>query len=310
MLSRFLEKLAELGIDPNRNSAQTLDAMLQAHQLTHALILESEDSEALEKLAELTAKTALCRCEEPLFGECDICRIFSEGRTVPDIITVEGSGANGAISVGAIRELRRERSLAPLVADNVICILKGADLMQKEAQNAFLKLFEEPPEGVKFILCCASSTKLLETIRSRGTVLRFGSASNSADEISDELRAFADKLLLSIATSSEADTILLSSYFAYRDGDEVRRRLRREIAQVCDRIEHILRDSLIISAGAPELALCGSPAAKKLAESLPPARLQAMIEEIPSLRAAAKANAPLPLLATALCIKLRRSAGK
>lgn len=310
MLSPFLEKLGELGLDPQQNAAQALDSMLSAHHLTHALIIEAPDADLLDKLSELIAKTALCRCSDPLSGNCDICRIYAEGKTVPDIVKVEGTGANGAISVGAIRELHNERSLAPLVADNVICILKGADLMQKEAQNAFLKLFEEPPEGVKFILCCSSSTKLLETIRSRGTILRFDNGENSTTDISDELREFADKLLISIANSSEAETILLSSYFAYRDGDEVRRRLRREIAQVCDRIELILRDALIISAGAPQLAASDSPAAKQLADTLPAARIHSMIEEIPSLRAAAKANAPLPLLATALCVKLRRSAGK
>lgn len=310
MLSVFLQKLSALGIDPEQGSAQALDSMLSAHRFTHALIIEASEREQLEKLALLTAQAALCRCSEPLSGGCDICRIFSEGRSVPDIVTVEGTGANGAISVGAIRELHSERSLAPLVADSVICILKDADLMQKEAQNAFLKLFEEPPEGVKFILCCSFSTKLLETIRSRGTVMRFNTSGSAEAEFSPELLEFTDKLLLSIANSSEAETILLSSYFAYRDGEEARRRLRREAVLICDRIGLILRDALMISAGAPQLASCSSPAAKQLAETLPPARLQAMYDELPQLRSAAKTNAPLPLFATALCIKLRRSAGK
>lgn len=63
-----------------------------------------------------------------------------------------------------------------------------------QAQNAFLKVFEEPPQNVIFVLTCKSATSLLETIRSRARVLSLYPADeNEAIEVVQERLPDADK---------------------------------------------------------------------------------------------------------------------
>jgi DNA polymerase III gamma/tau subunit len=60
----------------------------------------------------------------------------------------------------------------PNESDYKIYIVESADKMTVEAQNAFLKIFEEPPAGVFFFLLCDNASVLLSTVRSRAPVLR------------------------------------------------------------------------------------------------------------------------------------------
>ncbi len=79
-------------------------------------------------------------------------------------ITVETID-NKAISIAQIRELyTRTRTGDPLLV-----IVRDAHTMSREAQNAFLKLLEEPPKHVKFILTTQNSQSMLPTIVSRTT---------------------------------------------------------------------------------------------------------------------------------------------
>jgi DNA polymerase III, gamma/tau subunits len=71
----------------------------------------------------------------------------------------------GSISVEAVRDLYRfTRGQNPAGAQIIIA---DADRMTKSAQQAFLKLLEEPPRGVSFILTSHRDVELLPTIRSR-----------------------------------------------------------------------------------------------------------------------------------------------
>lgn len=48
-----------------------------------------------------------------------------------------------------------------------VFLLEGAETMSEQAQNALLKVFEEPPDRVLFLLTVTSAVKLLPTVRSR-----------------------------------------------------------------------------------------------------------------------------------------------
>ena len=71
------------------------------------------------------------------------------------------------IKVDQIRQLRVEAFMTPLAAEGRAFIIDSAHTMNAAAQNALLKVLEEPPRGVTFILLAKSATLLLETIRSR-----------------------------------------------------------------------------------------------------------------------------------------------
>ena len=67
------------------------------------------------------------------------------------------------ITVDQIRALAVDAAVLPNEADGKVYIFPEADTMNIAAQNAFLKLLEEPPRGVMFLLCAESREKLLET---------------------------------------------------------------------------------------------------------------------------------------------------
>lgn len=70
------------------------------------------------------------------------------------------------ITITQIRELYTA-TRAKSVGTKRVWILENAETMSLDAQNAFLKLLEEPPTDVVFILCVKTATDLLPTIRSR-----------------------------------------------------------------------------------------------------------------------------------------------
>ena len=83
-----------------------------------------------------------------------------------NIIEVEGT--NGKIKVDQIREIN-DRVKTKALKDQFI-IVKNAETMNEAAQNAFLKLLEEPKENYHFVLFVNSLSALLETVLSRGEI--------------------------------------------------------------------------------------------------------------------------------------------
>lgn len=103
-------------------------------------------------------------------GLATIAKYIAEKRGVqPTIILPEKDEKidieKGVITVDIMRRLYEESS-AKTVADKMI-IIDYAERMTAQAQNAFLKLLEEPGQNVYFVLLSHSSSKLLPTILSR-----------------------------------------------------------------------------------------------------------------------------------------------
>lgn len=71
------------------------------------------------------------------------------------------------ISIGQIRELKRHIYQKPIKAKVKFVAVKNADLLSLEAQNAILKLLEEPPSHAVIVLATERKQKLLPTVRSR-----------------------------------------------------------------------------------------------------------------------------------------------
>ena len=71
-------------------------------------------------------------------------------------------------------------------------IVEDADTMNPQAQNAFLKLLEEPPERVSFILAAANPALLLATVRSRCETLRVNADAAEGEEAAADASALLD----------------------------------------------------------------------------------------------------------------------
>lgn len=86
----------------------------------------------------------------------------------PDCLVVAGEGASGNIPVRRIRELAYELNLAAVSTNGRrVALLKDVADLNKNSANALLKILEEPPAGVLFLLTASYLSDVLETIRSR-----------------------------------------------------------------------------------------------------------------------------------------------
>ena len=99
----------------------------------------------------------------------------------PDMIRLGLEENKKSISISQIREMGRLISGRPNEATHRMVLIQDADLMNVQAQNALLKVLEEPPESTFFILTAIRTAPLLPTILSRCRLLKFFAL--SADQI-------------------------------------------------------------------------------------------------------------------------------
>ena len=163
----------------------------------HAVLLESDGAEALSFAREAAARL-LC----PEGGEncrCSVCRRVREG-IHPDVTVIDRGGKD--IAVDDIRAMRQDAFVAPLEGNRKVYLILHAQDMNGAAQNAALKLLEEPPAGVFFVLLTDSSLSLLQTIRSRCVI--FGAKDSAGEGAADEESAqLAASFAAAISAGSE-----------------------------------------------------------------------------------------------------------
>ena len=113
-----------------------------------------------------------------------------------------------------VRALRDIVKLAPANSKAKIYIIDEAHMLTTEASNALLKTLEEPPAHVYFILATTNPEKLIETIKSRTTVVQFTKATDQ--EIKRSLERIIKKEKFVIKTE-EIDKIIKISKGSFRD---------------------------------------------------------------------------------------------
>ena len=154
----------------NDRLKSSVEAFIKADRIPHALIIEGEHGTGKHTLADFITKAAVCTHDNPPCGECDSCHLAFVG-SHPDIVFTAPDNGRKNISVDQIRALRQQAFVKAHIADKRVFIIDRADTMNDQAQNALLKVLEEPPAGVIFILIASSRTALLQTIVSRCVTL-------------------------------------------------------------------------------------------------------------------------------------------
>src|SRR5579872_4897129 len=94
---------------------------------------------------------------------CDSCVAMMTG-THPDFIEMDAASHTG---VDHVRQIIEAASLLPLLGRKKIYLIDEAHMLSKAAFNALLKILEEPPMSVLFILATTDAQKIIETVRSR-----------------------------------------------------------------------------------------------------------------------------------------------
>lgn len=156
-----------VGHDENIKMLQT---MLHAGRLPHALLFAGPDGIGKMMVAKATAATLLCQGapDTAPCGHCLACRQISSLAS-PNVIVVAPEG--NSIKIEQIRALQHE---AGLVSSGWrICVIEQAERMTTQAANSLLKLLEEPPSQLIFILLASSPHLMLGTIISRCLLIRF-----------------------------------------------------------------------------------------------------------------------------------------
>lgn len=121
-----------------------------------------------------TGKTSTARifakainCENQKDGNpcnsCDVCKAFAENSLI-DIIEIDAASHTG---VDNIREIIEKAQFIPTRTKYKIYIIDEVHMLSKGAFNALLKILEEPPKHVKFILATTEIHKVPDTILSR-----------------------------------------------------------------------------------------------------------------------------------------------
>ena len=170
------------GIIGNARLRDSLAPLDGAH-FPHAVLIEGPHGCGKATLARTIACALVCTQQTVPCLVCAQCRKVLSG-THPDLTSIGEDGTE--ITVDRIRALRTDAYIRPNEAPKKIYIIHHAENMNLSAQNALLKILEEPPAHVVFLLLCESRRALLDTIASR--VVPFSMAPLSVQELTDELR--------------------------------------------------------------------------------------------------------------------------
>lgn len=184
----------------NEKAKQTLVNFITDGRLPHALLLEGEAGCGKTHFARLTACAALCRSEQKPCGSCRSCRLILQN-THPDVRVISPDAAEKPYGVNALRELILSCYVLPNDGEKKVYILRNIHEMSEQAQNTLLKIIEEPPAHVIFILTCRSRARILPTILSRVVTL-------SLSPCTEELCAKA--LMERIPSADEEQCLLMA----------------------------------------------------------------------------------------------------
>ncbi len=153
----------------NNRVAGALTSAFAQNRIPHAILIEGDVGTGKHTLARCIASAAVCERENRPCGECRGCHLAAVG-SHPDIWFTQPEEGKKNITVAQIRAMRTEAYSKPHLADRRVFVIDRADSMNEQAQNALLKVLEEPPGAAIFVLIAESKASLLETILSRCTV--------------------------------------------------------------------------------------------------------------------------------------------
>ena len=170
----------------------TLKTQLQTGKLSHAYLFTGSRGTGKTSSAKILAKAV--NCENPIDGNpcncCAACRAIDSGACM-DVLEIDAASNNG---VDNVRDLRDDAIYTPSQVRKRVYIIDEVHMLSISAFNALLKIIEEPPEHLLFILATTELHKVPATILSR--CQRFAFRRISQEDIASRLQyvAYQEKI--------------------------------------------------------------------------------------------------------------------
>ena len=186
-----------------------LEDIIKSNAIGHAYLFVGKKSIGKKLVAIEFAKAIMCDNAddgEPC-GHCASCKTFENNSDFKLLLPEKD-----VIKVDMIRELSREIFMLPTISKRKVFIIDDADSMNEQAQNALLKVLEEPPEYATIILIVSNKEKLLNTIKSRIVEFKFNGLTKEEIEaivgkkVSDEAYEFSNGSIVKVVDFSDDES--------------------------------------------------------------------------------------------------------
>lgn len=278
------------GFDFDGSVKEALSALDNHGRIPHAIIIESKNKESAIEAAKYLSMYVVCTSDNKPCKTCEQCR-KAEIKGHADISYPRPENKSKTYSIEQMRNIIKDSYIRPNEANAKVYVLEEADNRLTDiAQNSFLKLLEEPPQNVYFILLCENAQKLLVTILSRCTVVRL----KNEVKISEKALEYAEKIVRGIISSREYDLLLALNMLSDKENAD----------ETLSTVRMILRDGLAISVGTK--AVFNEKLGRELASLFTKGKIIEMIELTDSSAIKIKQNININLLTTWLCGEYRR----
>lgn len=190
------------------HASRSLKNAIEQKQIGHAYLFFGSRGVGKTSTARILAKSLNCLtngASTSPCGTCDNCRDISTGNCI-DVLEMDAASNRG---IDHIRELRESARFSPMRSPYKIYIIDEVHMLTNESFNALLKILEEPPSHVIFIMATTEYHKIPETILSRCQSFAFRKFSHQDLEnrlryvLEQEAVAFEEKSLLPIIQKAE-----------------------------------------------------------------------------------------------------------
>ncbi|MGH3107203.1 MAG: DNA polymerase III subunit gamma/tau, partial [Rubrobacter sp.] len=144
---------------------RTISRAIETGRVAHAYLFSGPRGTGKTSTAKVLAMGLNCAqgpTPEP-DGTCESCRAIMNNSSL-DVVEMDAASNRG---IDEIRDLRDRVNLAPVAGRMKVYIIDEVHMLTPEAFNALLKMLEEPPEHVVFVLATTEKHKVLPTIISR-----------------------------------------------------------------------------------------------------------------------------------------------
>ena len=203
----------------NEKTAQTVKSFIKEGRIPHAILIVGDSAAKAKQLADFLAQAIVCGKNEAPCGTCDNCRA-AESANHPDITVTAPEDNKKSIAVDQVRELRKEAFIRPHKAEKRVFIIDKADTMNASSQNALLKVLEEPPETVMFVLIAENKAAFLDTVISRCVVLNV--TANDDTKADEKAFAAAEEFLKYLMDNDQYNMLITTHAFTKKRIDSDR----------------------------------------------------------------------------------------